>query len=124
MAGDDSKAPKPEEIEHQQHDAIRQHELRDAEALRAIHPEIPLEEVLESHTELDSKRVKRIIRKLDFRLISILGLVYVWAFIDRGNLGNVRMPLHKRLTDPSRIHLTFPGESCLADILDRPILLG
>ncbi|KAJ9636493.1 uncharacterized protein PV06_01539 [Exophiala oligosperma] len=91
MAGDDSKAPKPEEIEHQQHDAIRQHELRDAEALRAIHPEIPLEEVLESHTELDSKRVKRIIRKLDFRLISILGLVYVWAFIDRGNLGNANI---------------------------------
>lgn len=71
--------------------AVHEKELRDAEALHALAPDIPLREVMEAHLEEDQKRVKKIIRKVDFRQIPILALVYIWAYIDRTNLGNVSL---------------------------------
>lgn len=35
------------------------------------------------------KEIKRILRKLDLRLVLTLSVLYLWAFIDRGNLANV-----------------------------------
>lgn len=50
---------------------------------------IPMREVLEAHLDEDPQIVKRIKRKVDLRLVPMLSLLYMWAFIDRSNLGNV-----------------------------------
>lgn len=44
---------------------------------------------MEAQTLADQRRLKKIMRKVDFRQITILALVYIWAYIDRSNLGNV-----------------------------------
>ena len=64
---------------------------RDALALHDIAPDIPLQEVLDSRADEDPKAVRRLVRKIDIRLVPILALLYTWAFIDRGNLGNVNI---------------------------------
>lgn len=69
--------------------AVQEKEIRDAEAMRETAPGIPFKEVIEAHAEEDSQRVKKLKRKIDFRLITILALIYIWAYIDRSNLGNV-----------------------------------
>lgn len=52
------------------------------------------QEVLASQLEGEEKKIKRIVRKLDFRLVLTMAVLYVWAFIDRGNLANVRISTH------------------------------
>ncbi|EHY56253.1 retrograde regulation protein 2, partial [Exophiala dermatitidis NIH/UT8656] len=37
------------------------------------------------------KEIKRILRKLDLRLVLTLSVLYLWAFIDRGNLANANI---------------------------------
>jgi hypothetical protein len=59
--------------------AVHEKELRDAEALRELAPDIPLREALEAQTAADQLRLKEIMRNVDFRQISILALVYIWA---------------------------------------------
>jgi hypothetical protein len=74
---------------------------RDAETLEDKY-HIPMKEVLESHLDEDAKKVRRIMRKVDLRLVPILSLLYMWAFIDRSNLGNVR---------DSRVKYMYGGSS-------------
>jgi hypothetical protein len=47
------------------------------------------QEALAEQLAGEDKKIKRIIRKLDLRLVLTLAILYVWAFIDRGNLANV-----------------------------------
>ncbi len=68
--------------------AISQQEQEDAERLQEKY-NIPLRAVLEAHLEEDPKMVRRVMRKVDLRLVPMLSLLYMWAFIDRSNLGNV-----------------------------------
>ena len=70
-------------------DTISKQEHRDAEQLQEKY-HIPMKEALESHLDQDSPAVRRIMRKVDWRLVPMLSLLYMWAFIDRANLGNVR----------------------------------
>lgn len=49
------------------------------------------QEALAAQLEGEDKKIKRIVRRLDLRLVLMLALLYVWAFIDRGNLANVRI---------------------------------
>jgi hypothetical protein len=70
---------------------VPQREQRNIEALEDKY-HIPVKEVLESHLDEDPKKIRRIMRKVDLRLIPILSLLYMWAFIDRSNLGNVCDP--------------------------------
>lgn len=51
---------------------------------------IHLNDAIQAEIDRDEQRVKRIIRKVDFRMVPILGLLYMWALIDRVNLPNVR----------------------------------
>lgn len=81
----DTKAAKAHFLE----DQVAQKEHEDAIALEHIAPEIPLQEVMNAHLDEDKKRVRRLLWKIDLRLVTILALIYVFAFIDRGNLGNV-----------------------------------
>ncbi|KAF2187325.1 MFS general substrate transporter [Zopfia rhizophila CBS 207.26] len=48
--------------------------------------DIHLNAAIQTEIDKDEKRVKRIIRKVDFRMVPILGLLYMWALIDRVNL--------------------------------------
>ena len=73
----------------------RRKELRDAEEMRRIAPDIPIKEALEAHLDEDEKHVRRIRRRVDLRLVAMLSLIYTFAFIDRGNLGNVRCSSQK-----------------------------
>ncbi|MCJ1301813.1 hypothetical protein MMC08_004614 [Hypocenomyce scalaris] len=69
----------------------RRKELRDAEEMRRIAPDIPIKEALEAHLDEDEKHVRRIRRRVDLRLVAMLSLIYTFAFIDRGNLGNANI---------------------------------
>lgn len=51
--------------------------------------EIHLNDAIQAEVDRDEQRVRRIIRKVDFRMVPILGLLYMWALIDRVNLPNV-----------------------------------
>ncbi len=39
----------------------------------------------------DARETKRILRKVDVRLLPVLALLYVIAFLDRGNIGNAKV---------------------------------
>ncbi|KAL2676433.1 hypothetical protein Neosp_010191 [[Neocosmospora] mangrovei] len=39
----------------------------------------------------DPKEVKRVTRKIDFRLLPVLTILYLLCYIDRGNIGNARV---------------------------------
>jgi hypothetical protein len=52
---------------------------------------IHLNDAIQAEIDRDELKVKRIIRKVDFRMVPILGLLYMWALIDRVNLPNVRV---------------------------------
>jgi hypothetical protein len=54
-----------------------------------LDPEIHLNAALQLEADKDEKRVKHILRKVDWRLVPMLGLLYSWALIDRVNLPNV-----------------------------------
>ncbi|KAH0837116.1 hypothetical protein AYO21_04577 [Fonsecaea monophora] len=92
---DDVETPSTEQHEHSENKwqaiAAEAKAVEDAKTFHELAPDIPLREVLESHADEDKKRVRRIMRKVDFRLVSILALVYIWAFIDRSNLGNANI---------------------------------
>lgn len=50
----------------------------------------------------DDKETKRILRKVDYRLLPVLTFLYVLSFLDRGNIGNAKvagMTKELRLTD-------------------------
>ena len=47
--------------------------------------DIHLNEAIQAEIDKDEKRVRRIIRKVDYRMVPILGLLYMWALIDRVN---------------------------------------
>ena len=49
---------------------------------------IHLNDAIHAEIDKDEKRVRQIIRKVDFRMVPILGLLYMWALIDRVNLPN------------------------------------
>lgn len=51
--------------------------------------DIHLNDAIQAEIDKDEQRVKQIIRKVDFRMVPILGLLYMWALIDRVNLPNV-----------------------------------
>lgn len=39
----------------------------------------------------DEKHVKAVLRKIDFRLLPVLTILYLLCYIDRGNIGNARV---------------------------------
>lgn len=78
-----------EDAHRDNYNIVSQREQRNAQAVEEKY-HIPIKEVMESHLDEDLKKVKRIRRKVDLRLVPIISLLYMWAFIDRSNLGNVR----------------------------------
>ncbi len=68
----------------------QEQEQRDADEIEKKYA-LPMREVLERHLEENQLLVRRMRRKVDFRLVPMLSLLYMWAFIDRANLGNVRV---------------------------------
>ena len=77
-------------VEHLDHDkeALK---LEQAQQRTHITDDIPLQDALENHLDEDPKRLARVKRKVDLRLTLMLAVLYTFAFIDRGNLGNVRL---------------------------------
>ena len=69
-------------------DLLARQEEHDAAMIQEKY-HIPMKEVLQSHLDQDPAVVKRVMRKVDLRLMPMLALLYMWAFIDRANLGNV-----------------------------------
>lgn len=45
----------------------------------------------EKQPKYHDKETRRILRKVDFRLLPMLTLLYVLAFLDRGNIGNAKV---------------------------------
>jgi MFS family permease len=61
---------------------------------------LPLEDISQSpdmiissqiNTELDDNAIKKLIRKMDFRLIPYLSILYLFSFLDRVNIGYARI---------------------------------
>jgi len=80
---------KPKHAFHVEDGSFPQKIHEDAPAAHHGMPNALTQQALASHLDEDEKRIKRIFRRLDLRLVLMLALLYVWAFIDRGNLGNV-----------------------------------
>lgn len=95
-------------------DVILQREQRDARELQEEY-NLPMKDVLESHLDADPKVVRRIMRKVDLRLIPILSLLYMWAFIDRSNLGNVRNSSSRFAGAVPMLTLNDAGKHCWAE---------
>ncbi|KAF2875211.1 major facilitator superfamily domain-containing protein [Massariosphaeria phaeospora] len=53
--------------------------------------DIHLNDAIQAEVDRDEQEVRRIIRKVGFRLVPILGLLYMWALIDRVNLPNIQI---------------------------------
>ena len=62
------------------------HKLSESEKLREIDAAIAREDLaLGSFSHLD---IKKILLKIDFRLVTMLTILYLLSFLDRGNIGN------------------------------------
>lgn len=59
------------------------------ETTSSVPPESQLQEALQHGDDLDSKVVRRLIRKVDLRIMPALGLLYALSLIDRVNLSIV-----------------------------------
>lgn len=62
-------------------------------------------EVEAQHVELDDKEAARVLRKVDYRLVPMLSLLYLVAFIDRSNMYLSRLFQFVRtlLTNPKAV---------------------
>jgi hypothetical protein len=76
------------------HDAVqiedtaeKVHTVDESRLDRNIH----LNDAIQAAFDKDEKRVRQIIRKVDFRMVPILGLLYMWALIDRVNLPTIQI---------------------------------
>ena len=49
------------------------------------------ENLISIGTEIDHAAEKRLLRKLDLRVVPIIAVMYMLAFIDRANLGNAKI---------------------------------
>ncbi|OAG04596.1 MFS general substrate transporter [Paraphaeosphaeria sporulosa] len=65
----------------------KEHTVDESRLDRNIH----LNDAIRAETDRDEKRVRKIIRRVDFRMVPILGLLYMWALIDRVNLPNIQI---------------------------------
>lgn len=54
-----------------------------------LDPELHVAATLQHGSDLDEKEYKRVMRKVDWRLMPPLALLYAWALIDRVNLSSV-----------------------------------
>ncbi|KAK6437774.1 hypothetical protein LTR95_006029 [Oleoguttula sp. CCFEE 5521] len=69
--------------------AFRNGSVSKAEKMKAVDELIARPDVtLESFAHLD---IKKILRKIDLRLIPMLTLLYLLSFLDRGNIGNAKI---------------------------------
>lgn len=60
---------------------------------KASHPEYTENVALEGGDHWDDARTKRLIRKIDRRLLPFLALLYLLSFLDRTNIGNAKLEL-------------------------------
>lgn len=51
-----------------------------------LDPDLHVKTALQHGDDLDTEVVKKLMRKIDFRLIPALGAIYAFALIDRNNL--------------------------------------
>lgn len=81
----------------------------------------PLGSVGDAAAAFSPAMQKRVLRKMDLRLIPMLALLYLLAFLDRGNIGNAK--IEGMLDD---LHMTGPQYNwccmCEADNLVRYLL--
>jgi hypothetical protein len=62
--------------------------------------ELHVAATLQHGSDLDEEEYKRVLRKVDWRLMPPLALLYAWALIDRVNLSSVSVqPLRSPLDD-------------------------
>ncbi|KFY49688.1 hypothetical protein V496_09860 [Pseudogymnoascus sp. VKM F-4515 (FW-2607)] len=57
---------------------------------RLVEPTYP-PEILALYEKFDDDRKKKLLRKMDFHLIPIITLLYLFAYLDRGNIGNAKL---------------------------------
>jgi len=67
-------------------DSERSDALKKSEVVQFEHAQTD-----EDHVSFDTKATKRLLRKMDIRLIPFLALLYLLSFLDRTNIGNARL---------------------------------
>ena len=63
----------------------------DGSKLEAHHDTSPMEELKsesDSGPQYTKEEERKAVRKLDYTLISLLGIIYIFSYLDRGNIGN------------------------------------
>lgn len=68
------------------------------------HVEYPSDSDENAVVAFDEKETKKILHKVDRRLLPVLALLYLLAYLDRGNLGNAKVSWYEVLFLPM---LTF-----------------
>lgn len=58
-------------------------------------PENSSGELEAQYTELDEREAQRVLRKVDYRLVPMLALLYLVAFIDRSNSTSIALRLFR-----------------------------
>ncbi|KAK7906260.1 hypothetical protein LTR67_000986 [Exophiala xenobiotica] len=84
------------ELDHPNHqhgtaktvEGLSEHEIDTIGGLRTVEVGLSADQVI---VELDPAEQTRILRKVDYRLVPLLALLYLLAFIDRGNIGNAKI---------------------------------
>ncbi|KZM22328.1 transmembrane transport [Ascochyta rabiei] len=75
---------------NEKHDASIHKELR-TENIHAEKASTSSGELEAQHVEFDEAEANRVLRKVDYRLVPMLSLLYLVAFIDRSNIGNAKI---------------------------------
>lgn len=76
------------EVEEKSHPEERRMSSKEARRAAVNERVMTAGVTLESFAHLDEKRI---LRKMDLRLIPMLALLYLLSFLDRGNIGNARI---------------------------------
>lgn len=81
-----SREVKNNDIEHLEASAIQEITMDES----TLDPNLHVAKAIQYGVDLDDEAYRKVIRKVDFRLMPALGLLYAWSLIDRVNLSSVR----------------------------------
>ncbi|RFU28322.1 hypothetical protein B7463_g7990, partial [Scytalidium lignicola] len=63
-------------------------EVKNDDGLRTLDAGLPPDQVIAEISELEGRRI---LRKIDYRLIPLLSILYLIAYVDRSNIGNAKI---------------------------------
>ncbi|OQV05003.1 hypothetical protein CLAIMM_09807 [Cladophialophora immunda] len=65
----------------------------DVQKEQTLHAEVVEKDLaaLEANADIDPAELKKVLRRVDFRVLPVLTFIYLMSYLDRGNIGNTRV---------------------------------